>query len=73
MDQYSLALRRAQETLGGKESQLIDWLSFFIRCLVQQKDVLERKITRERLGSPLAPLSEQLMSTVLEHGRVTVR
>ena len=72
-DQYYAALRRAQATLDGDESQLNDWLTFFIRCLVGQKEVLERKIERERLMPPLAPLSEKLLSIVLEHGRVTVR
>ena len=72
-DHYYTALRRAQATLDGDESQLIEWLTFFVRCLVRQKEVLERKIERERLMSPLAPLSEKLLSIVLEHGRVTVR
>jgi len=72
-DQYYTALRRAQATLDGNESQLIDWLTFFVRCLVRQKEVLGRKIERERLMPPLAPLSEKLLSIVLEHGRVTVR
>ncbi|MCJ7756435.1 MAG: Fic family protein [Thermoanaerobaculales bacterium] len=72
-DQYYLALRRAQATLDGDESQLIDWLIFFIRCLVQQKEVLERKIAKEKLMAPLPPLSNMLMVIVLEHGRATVR
>jgi Fic family protein len=72
-DQYYTALRRAQATLDGDESQLIDWLTFFVRCLLRQKEVLERKIERERLMPPMAPLSEKLLSIVLEHGRVTVR
>ena len=72
-DQYYTALRRAQATLDGDESQLIDWLAFFIQCLVRQKEVLEFKIERERLMAPLAPLSEKLLNIVLEHGRVTVR
>ncbi len=72
-DQYYLALRRAQATLGGDESQLIDWLTFFIQCLLRQKEVLERKIGREKLMAPLPPLSNMLLSIVTEHGRVTVR
>ena len=72
-DQYYTALRRAQATPDGDESQMIDWLTFFLRCLVRQKQVLERKIERERLLPPLGPLSEKLLSIVLEHGRVTVR
>jgi Fic family protein len=72
-DQYYLALRRAQATLDRDESQLIDWISFFIDCLVRQMDVLSRKIERERLIAPLAPLSEKILGLVREHGRVTVR
>ena len=40
---------------------------------MRQKEVLERKIERERLVPPLAPLSEKLLSIVRERGRVTVR
>jgi len=72
-DQYYTALRRAQATLDRDESQLIDWLTFFVRCLMKQKEVLERKIERERQMPPLAPLSEKLLRIVSEHGRVTVR
>jgi len=72
-DEYYLALRRAQATLDKDESQLIDWLTFFVRALHRQKEVLERKIEQERLMAPLAPLSEKLLSIVLEYGRITVR
>lgn len=72
-DEYYLALRRAQATLDGDESQLMDWLTFFVRALHRQKGVLERKIEQERLMAPLAPLSEKLLAIVAEHGRVTVR
>lgn len=72
-DEYYKALRRAQATLGEGDSRLIDWISFFIRCLVRQKDVLVAKIDRERLMAPLSPLSEKLLSVVREHGRITVR
>ena len=70
---YYQALRRGQATLGKNESQLVDWISFFIDCLVRQKDVLVRKIERERIMAPLAPLSEKILGMVREHGRVTVR
>lgn len=72
-DEYYLALRRAQATLDKDESQLMDWIVFFVRALHRQKEVLERKIERERLMAPLAPLSEKLLGIVAEHGRVTVR
>ena len=72
-DEYYKALRRAQATLDKDESQLIDWLTFFVRALHRQKEVLDRKVQREKLMAPLAPLSEKIMSIVREHGRVTVR
>ena len=72
-DEYYRTLRRAQSTLGGDESQLVDWISFFVRCLVQQKEVLRTRIEREHLMKPLAPLPAQLMAIVAEHGRLAVR
>ncbi len=72
-DEYYLALRRAQATLDADESQLMEWIAFFVRALHRQKEVLEHKIERERLMAPLSPLSERLLGIVAEHGRVTVR
>jgi len=72
-DEYYRIVRRAQATLNGDESQLHEWVSFFVGCLVKQKDVLARKIETERLMTPLAPLSQELLGIVDSHGRVTVR
>ena len=72
-EEYYLALRRAQATLDSGESQLSEWILFFVRALHRQKEVLERKIAREQLMAPLAPLSEKLLGIAAEHGHVTVR
>jgi Fic family protein len=72
-DEYYTTLRRAQATLDGDESGLVDWLAFFMQCLVRQKMVLERKLERERAMGPLPRLSDQLLGIVREHGRITVR
>ncbi len=72
-EDYYKALRRAQATLDTDESQLIDWLTFFVTAMRRQKQILERKIESENLMAPLAPLSENLLAIVREHGRVTVR
>ena len=71
--EYYLALRRAQATMDGDESLLIDWVSYFVRCLCRQKEILARKVGELHLLAPLASLSEKLMGIVGEHGRVTVR
>src|SRR4030095_7754228 len=46
-EQYYRSLRRAQLTLDKDESQLIEWLRFFLLCLVHQKNALAKKIERE--------------------------
>jgi Fic family protein len=72
-DDYYRALRRAQSTLDGDESNLIVWLDYFLECLVRQKDALDRMLGQERRATPLAPLSEKLLALVRERGRVTVQ
>ena len=72
-DAYYLALQRAQAKLDGDESRLGEWLSFFLRCLARQKEILASKIERERAGAPIAPLSERILAIARDHGRVTVR
>ena len=72
-DEYYKALHRAQATIDADESGLNVWLSFFVHCMVNQKNILMSKIDQERLMVPLAPLSEKIMTIVREHGRVTVR
>jgi len=72
-EEYYRTLRRAQATLDGDESQLHEWVSFFVGCMVKQKDALARKVENERLMTPLAPLSQELLGIVDSHGRATVR
>ncbi len=72
-DDYYIALRKGQTTLYGDESQLIDWITFFIGCFVHQIKTLSHKIEQERIMAPLPPLSEKILGIVREHGRVTVR
>ena len=71
-DDYYRTLRRAQSTLDKDESRLGEWLIFFLRCLVQQKDVLARKMERERLMAARSPLTEQLLELARQHGRLTM-
>ncbi len=71
-DEYYRTLRRAQATLDKSESQLGDWISFFLRCLAQQKNVLDRKIEREQLMAALSGLDEQLIQLARQHGRLTL-
>jgi Fic family protein len=69
---YYRALRRAQATLDRGESQLGEWLTFFLRCLVKQRDVLARRIERERILAALHPLDAELLELAHQHGRLTL-
>lgn len=71
-DEYYRSLRRAQATLDKSEAQLGDWILYFLRCLAKQKEILERKLGRERLMDPLSPLDNQLIGLVRDHGRLTL-
>jgi Fic family protein len=71
-EEYYRTLRRAQSTLDKDESQLNEWLTFLLRCLAKQKDVLDRKLERERLMVSLSPLDERLLELANQHGRLTL-
>ena len=71
-DEYYRTLRRAQSTLDKGEKRLSEWLAFFLRCLSQQMQVLERKVEREQLMAALSSLDESLLRLAREHGRLTV-
>jgi Fic family protein len=71
-EQYYRALRSAQGTLDTDESHLMDWLRFFLLCLVDQKNSLLEKVNRERLMVTLSPLDEELLRLARQHGRLTL-
>jgi predicted HTH transcriptional regulator len=69
---YYLALRKAQSTLGKGDTKLDAWLSFFLSCMIKQKDNLSLKIERERLLAKLPALSSQILEVVKQHGQVAI-
>ncbi len=71
-DNYYMALRRAQITLDKDEAGLPDWIDFFLRCLIRQKEVLARKVEKERIMLDLPPLSRQLLVIAKDHDRLTI-
>src|SRR6185369_1912959 len=71
-EQYYRALRSAQGTLDKDESHLVDWIRFFLLCLVEQKSSLAEKVSRERLMTSLSAIDEQLLQIARQHGRVTL-
>jgi len=71
-EQYYRGLRSAQGTLDRDESHLMDWLRFFLLCLIEQKDSLAEKVKREKLMSSLSVLDEKLLQLTRQHGRLTL-
>src|SRR5206468_1794166 len=71
-ENYYRSLRSAQGTLDADESHLMDWLRFFLLCLVEQKNSLMQKVQRERLMSSLSELDERLLQLAKQHGRLTL-
>jgi Fic family protein len=67
-DGYYRALRRAQTD----ESKLGEWIAFFLRCLVAQKNVLAARVERERLLTSLSPLEERVLRIARERGRLAL-
>jgi len=60
-DEYYLMLRRAQATLDRGEAQLNSWIEFFLACMVQQAEVLERRVAIERRVLRLPALSASIL------------
>ncbi|MCE2425902.1 MAG: hypothetical protein J4F45_12540, partial [Pseudomonadales bacterium] len=72
-DGYYLALRKTQRSLGTDTPDWQPWLSYFLTALQEHKDLLRRKVDRERLlQAGLPDLSARILEISRERGRVTV-
>lgn len=72
-DLYYLNLRKAQTTLKTDCSGLNHWLVFFLKCMLDQKNHLLKKLEREQLLDSLPQLAQQILEVLKERGRVTNR
>lgn len=74
-DLYYKALRRTQTTLKTAAPDWDPWIGFFLRCLKKQKDVLARRLDRERAGQvasdDLPELSVRVMELFATRERLT--
>jgi Fic family protein len=70
---YYTALRRTQEGIHRGEADWEPWLAFFLRCLVRQKEKLERRIQMERTTlAEVSGLSLEIVHLLTEKGMVRV-
>ncbi|RYD27417.1 MAG: Fic family protein [Verrucomicrobiaceae bacterium] len=72
-DTYYLALRQTQTTFGSASPDWTPWLTFFLRCLVRQKNNLLGKMQAAQVRMEnLTPMAARLMELAGERGRLTV-
>jgi Fic family protein len=71
-DKYYLYLSRAQTEKKESSAQLVKWIEFFLECLLQQKNTLLRKLENEKKLLSLPKLSEQIMITLKDHGKLSL-
>lgn len=72
IESYYLALRQTQGTIRTESPDWGPWLQYFLKALQGQKQMLERKVERERiLLETLPELSARILELTREHGRLT--
>ncbi len=71
-EDYYLALRKAQSSIGDDDSELNTWIVFFLHSLKKQKNNLSVKIERERIRLKLPALSNQIIEIVKDHGQAAI-
>ena len=73
-DQYYLALRKAQKSFSGRHAGMKDWLNYFLRILIKQKNILQQRIEQETqlaIGK-LSPVSTQIVQLVSQRQKTTI-
>ena len=70
---YYTALRKTQQSLKNDSPDWEPWVVFFLRCLVRQKEKLERKIEAEAKQLPeLSGLAVEIVNLLAEVSSVTI-
>jgi len=70
-DNYYLALRRTQSSFKFEHPDYTPWLTFFLKTLDAQKEMLARKIERENVFTKLPRLSRHIIELVKDHGELS--
>ena len=71
-DKYYLYLRAAQTEEDNSSVQLVKWIEFFLECLCKQKNTLIKKLEKEKALISLPKLSEQIILTLKNHGKLSL-
>ncbi|MBN2036363.1 MAG: Fic family protein [Chitinispirillaceae bacterium] len=73
-DQYYLALRKAQKSFTAHHAGMKDWLNYFLRILIKQKNILQQRIAQETqiAVGKLSPVSTQILQMVSQGQKTTI-
>ena len=71
-DNYYLALRRSQATFKSEKPEYESWILFFLNALDAQKEILARKVEKEKVFVKLSRLSQQIIEIVKDHGELSI-
>ena len=71
-DNYYLALRKSQVTFRSEYPEYEPWILFFLSALKSQKEVLTKKIKKEKIFRKLSRLSQQILELVKDHGGLSI-
>lgn len=71
-DLYYLQLRAAQTEDNNLSKGLSSWITFFLECLVKQKNSLKRKVEKEKILKDMPKLSEQILILLKDHEKLSV-
>ncbi len=73
-ENYYLSLRRTQGTLPSDNPDWTPWLTFFLRCLKQQKEALAGKVSYDKQAKAgLSPLAASIMELAEKCDRFTLK
>ena len=71
-DQYYKTLRAGQTDDPNSSKGLEVWITFFLECLNTQKNVLQRKLEKEKALMSLPKLSEKIILCLKDHGKLSL-
>ncbi len=71
-DNYYLSLRRSQATFKFENPEYDPWVLFFLKALDAQKEMLLRKIEKEKVFTTLSGLSRQIIDLVKDYRELSI-
>lgn len=72
-EEYYLALRQTQGTIRTDAPNWQPWITFFLKALQQQKNILAAKVEQEKIIlADMPELAVKILDYARSHGRVTI-